>query len=361
MPIEEEDVLSAHPAQAAAHAVARLPEQDLLADRDAELGRQLLQLLAQDLVSSSHGLLLTSPPGICKVAPTLAPAARAGVAGAMIKSILVALDGSRHADGALEHALWLAERLGARIIGLHVIDIVSIEGSFVHDVAGSLGFEPYLDFSSKMREALQERGRMLLDAFAARCEARRIPCETVLPIGIVANEICDQARTADLVLVGRRGVNEQFSTGLLGSTTESVTRKSPKSVLVCPAQFQEPRRPLLAYDGSSRASAAMHAAAELASALGLPLTVAHVGREGDAEAHRTMDEARRYLASWQIEAAAKMLTGPPHQRIVDLVRDGGFDLCFIGAYGHSRIIEMVLGSTTEFVLRNAPCPVFLAR
>jgi nucleotide-binding universal stress UspA family protein len=36
-------------------------------------------------------------------------------------------------------------------------------------------------------------------------------------------------------------------------------------------------------------------------------------------------------------------------------------MLFIGAYGHSRIIEMVLGSTTEYVLRNTPCPVFLSR
>jgi nucleotide-binding universal stress UspA family protein len=55
------------------------------------------------------------------------------------------------------------------------------------------------------------------------------------------------------------------------------------------------------------------------------------------------------------------LTGPPHQRIVDVLRDGGYDLLFIGAYGHSRIIEMVLGSTTEYVLRNSDAPVFLAR
>src|SRR5262249_12046884 len=157
---------------------------------------------------------------------------------------------------------WLSERLRAKLIGLHVIDIVSIEGSFLHDVSGSLGFEPYLDFSAKMREALQERGRVLLETFSERCRERAIPYDTVLPLGIIANEICDQARTADLVVLGHRGVNEQFSTGLLGSTTESVARKSPKPVLVSPMQFREIRRPLLAYDGSQRASAAMHMAAE---------------------------------------------------------------------------------------------------
>jgi nucleotide-binding universal stress UspA family protein len=279
----------------------------------------------------------------------------------MIKSILVALDGSQHADSALEHGLALARRLRARLIGLHVLDIVSIEGSFLHDVSGSLGFEPYLDFSSKMREALQERGQVLLDAFRTKCEHAGVVYDTALPMGIVANEICDQARIADLVIVGHRGVNEQFSTGLLGGTTESVTRKSPKPVLVTPLEFKEISRPLLAYDGSQRASAALHAAAEVASALGLPLTVIHVAKDNGADGDRALAEAQRYLQSYEISVTIKPLTGPPHQRIVDVLRDGGYDLLFIGAYGHSRIIEMVLGSTTEFVLRNSGAPVFLAR
>ena len=279
----------------------------------------------------------------------------------MIKSILVALDGSQHADSALEYGLSLARRLRARLIGLHVLDIVSIEGSFLHDVSGSLGFEPYLDFSSKMREALQERGQVLLDAFRKKCEQAGVVHDTALPMGIVANEICDQARIADLVIVGHRGVNEQFSTGLLGGATESVTRKSPKPVLVTPLVFKEISRPLLAYDGSQRASAALHASAEVSASLGLPLTVIHVAKDGDNDADRVLAEAQRYLQSYEIPVTIKSLTGPPHQRIVDVLRDGSYDLLFIGAYGHSRIIEMVLGSTTEFVLRNSGAPVFLAR
>ena len=85
-----------------------------------------------------------------------------------MKRILVALDGSQHAAAALDYTLWLAGRLQANVVGLHVVDIVSIEGSFLHDVSGSLGFEPYLDFSSKMRDALQERGRIILELFERR-------------------------------------------------------------------------------------------------------------------------------------------------------------------------------------------------
>src|SRR5437879_12739567 len=132
----------------------------------------------------------------------------------MIKSILVALDGSEHANAAVEYALWLAERLRATVTGLHVLDIVSIEGSFFHDISGSLGFEPYLDFSSKMREVLEERGRAMLAEFAERAAEVKVRYETAMDVGVIANEICERARTADVVVIGHRGINDKFSPGL---------------------------------------------------------------------------------------------------------------------------------------------------
>ena len=107
----------------------------------------------------------------------------------MIKTILVGLDGSEHARTAMQYALWLGERLGATVVGLHVVDIVSIEGSFFHDISGSLGFEPYLDFSSKMREVLHERGKALLQDFSEQATKAGVRSDTVLSMGVVANEI----------------------------------------------------------------------------------------------------------------------------------------------------------------------------
>jgi nucleotide-binding universal stress UspA family protein len=278
----------------------------------------------------------------------------------MIKSILVGVDGSEHARTALRYALWLAGRLGATVTGLHVVDIVSIEGSFFHDISGSLGFEPYLDFTSKMREALHERGKAILDEFAASCRDAGIRHDTALQIGIVPSEISERAREADLVVIGHRGINQRFSTGLLGGVTESVTRQCPKPVLVTPLEFSEIRSPLLAYDGSERASSAMHVAAEVCAQLALPLAVLTVCRDAE-QGEKTIDQARRYLSSYAIETATFVVTGHAYERIPAEVRARGHDLLFMGAHGHGRIIEMVLGSTTEYVLRNAPCPVFLNR
>lgn len=278
----------------------------------------------------------------------------------MIKNILVPLDGSDHSKAALDYGLWITEKFAGTLLGQHVIDTVSIEGTFFHDISGSLGFEPYLDFSTKMREILEERGKTILEEFSERCRQRGIRHETFLDMGIIPNEIWERSKVADLVVLGHRGINEEFSTGLLGSTAESVTRKCPRPVFVSTKRFKIIEHPLLAYDGSQRASSAMESAAEFCAHLNLPLTVLTLAKE-EKMGEKVLQEAKSYLGSYGIETQYELARGYPEQKIVDYLVNFSYDLLFIGAYGHRRIIEMVLGSTTEYVLRKSPCPVFLNR
>ena len=278
----------------------------------------------------------------------------------MIKNILIPLDGSEHGKAALDYAAWLAQGFNGTLLGQHVIDTISIEGTFFHDISGSLGFEPYLDFSSKMREILDERGKIILADFAELCVKKNLRHQTFLDMGLIANEICERAKVADLVVIGHRGVNEEFSTGLLGTTAESIARKCPRPILVSTKQFKPIENPLLAYDGSQRASSAMESAAEFCSVLKLPLAVLTIAREEEL-AQANLRRAKGYLSSYAIEVSYQTARGYPEQKIIEQLVSGNHDLLFIGAYGHRRIIEMVLGSTTEYVLRNAPCPVLMNR
>jgi nucleotide-binding universal stress UspA family protein len=278
----------------------------------------------------------------------------------MIKNVLVPLDGSEHSKAALDYALWITQKFEGTIFGQHIIDTISLEGTFFHDISGSLGFEPYLDFSNKMREILDERGKIILDDFAARCEKQRIPYKTFLDMGLIANEICERAKVADIVVIGHRGVNEEFSTGLLGTTAETITRKCPRPIFVSTKQFATIQKPLLAYDGSQRASSAMESAAEFCARLKIPLTVLTIAKE-ETVTRNNLQQAKSYLASYALEVSYESTRGHPEQKIVEQLVNHNHDLLFIGAYGHRRIIEMVLGSTTEYVLRNSPCPVFLNR
>lgn len=277
----------------------------------------------------------------------------------MIKTILVPQDGSVYGKSALDYSKWLSSRFGAGLVGMNVVDVVSLEGPFLHDISGSLGFEPFLNFSTRMREALETRGKTILSAFEDACKENGTSCETHITFGVVANEIVDKAKVADLVVIGRRGVNARFEYGLLGSTTESVLRRSPKPVLIVPERFTEPKKPLLAYDGSPNASRAMHSAAEWATTLDLSLTVLTVS--SSEEEDPILNDARTYLKPYGIHASFVHRKGDPPIVIENYYKDNGHDLLFMGTSHHSRLVEMVLGSTTEHVMRTVQGPFFLER
>ncbi len=104
----------------------------------------------------------------------------------------------------------------------------------------------------------------------------------------------------------------------------------------------------------------MHGAAEDSIQLSLPLAVLTVCREMD-QGEKILDQARRYLSSYAIETNFYAITGHAYESIPNDHGPTSYHLDFMGSHGHGRIIELVLGSTTEYVLRNAPCPVFLNR
>ncbi len=278
----------------------------------------------------------------------------------MIKNILVPQDGSQHSLSAVQYAVWLAGKFKATLTGLFVVDIVSIEGPFLHDISASIGFEPFLNFSAKMRDILEERGKAVLASFEEECKDASTARQSLLKSGIVTNEICESAKLADMVVLGARGENEEFNSGLLGSVTEAVIRKSAKPVLVAPAKFKTPKNPILAYDGSPNASDAMHLAAELVKACNLPLTVVTVLKEGAED--RSQIDAADYLKPYGIKAEFVELKGDNAPvRIAEYYEKKGHDLLFIGATHRSRVVEMVLGSTAEHVMRAIKGPFFLVR
>ncbi len=277
----------------------------------------------------------------------------------MIKNILVPQDGSKHSEAALDYSSWMGKKLKAKLEGIYVVDIVTLEGPFFHDISGSLGFEPFLDTSSKMREIFESKGKEVLHNFAEKCNSVSVENETNLDFGIIVNEICKRTRVADLLIMGRRGMNEDFEYGLLGSATDGVIRKASSPVMIVPDTFKEPASPILAYDGSASSTKALHFAAELTQNLNLTLTVLTVSRKNESD--RLINEAGDYLRSYKIETEFTHKKGDAHHEIVNHYKDNNHDILFMGTSHHSRIVAMVLGSTAEYVIRATDGPVILVR
>lgn len=277
----------------------------------------------------------------------------------MFKKIMVLQDGSDFDKSALNYGAYLAKCFDGELKGVHVIDIVKLEGSMFHDLSGSLAFEPFLNFTSKMRELLESNGDIILENFEDECNKLGVKCSTEVLSGVVVREICEKAALFDLVVMGKRGTDKGFEFGLLGSVTEGVIRKSSKPVMVVGEEFSEIKNPLLAFDLSKSASNAMAAAGEVASSLGVGLTVVSSGKGADAK--EALKESEEYLKAYKVEVATKELLDEPAVAIENYYKEKGFDMIFMGKTHHGVLMEMVLGSTTEHVVRNVSGPVFIVR
>ena len=277
---------------------------------------------------------------------------------AMIRDILVGIDGSVYGETALRYGIYLAKKFRATLHGLHVVDIVQVESPVLHDLAGTIGAAPLRNLTAQMRQNLELRGQQLLAQFRETCETEQVTCVEHLVTGVVPTEILRTAADVDLILLGRGGLHTRLSKALLGSAVETVVRRGAKPTMVTPESYNQIRRPLLATDGSPSAMAALHIAGTFVKALGLPLRVVHCTPTAGT-GQQYLEEAQSRLSTQGIACNVDLCLGNAHEGLVHYMRDHEHDLLFMGAFGRARVVEWVLGRTTQYLLRTCPGSLIL--
>lgn len=277
----------------------------------------------------------------------------------MLKHILVPTDGSEFASMGVTYAVAFAKHYDAVVHGLHVVDIKLLEGPFLRDISSSLGTAPYLNYQGNIALILEEKGKAALDAMQQRCEASSVQCEINQVTSTVPKAIIEKSLLCDLVILGRGGEHSKWLDGLLGSTTEVVARRATRPVLVTGTDTPGHRLFLMAYDGSHHSKSALQTAASMSADWRTPLHVLIVAAEQRAEALRR--DAESYLNAHKLDVQYIVQHGDPAESIVSYAKCNGADLIIMGAYGQTRVLELVLGSTTAYTLNHAPCPVLLVR
>ncbi len=275
----------------------------------------------------------------------------------MIKRILVPTNGGDAAARGVSYAVALASRFKAHVIGLNVVDVRLVESPFVRDIATGTGTPPFLNYPDGIAAVLEDRGRVALAALEVECAGSGVTCETSLAAGVVPLVIVEQAELTDLVVLGRITHHGARVEEFVGSTTESVARHASVPVLVTGAAEPSGGCCLAAYDGSAHARNALRTAVEVAAEWQMPLRLLVVSDEPQP----LLDEARSYLQSHELHVEYETRTGKPGEQIAAHAADCGATLIIMGAFGHTKLRELIVGSTTAQTLHRAPCPVLLIR
>ena len=283
-----------------------------------------------------------------------------------MSKVLACIDPSIYATSVVDHAAWAAERLEAAIEVLHVIqrkDAVAAR----HDLSGAVGLgakSALLDELTRIDEAegklAQEKGRALLASAKARLEERgRSEVTLVHRHGGIVETIVEREADADLVVIGKRGASADFAKGHLGSKVERVVRQSGKPVLVASRAFRQPQTAVIAFDGGASARKAVAYAATSPLLSDLRLQVVMAGRE-DRESADRLNWARELL-ELRPGTSVTVEEGRPEDVIGAQITATSAELLLMGAYGHSPLRAMLIGSTTTHMIRSCTIPVLLFR
>ncbi|MBT2326980.1 universal stress protein [Variovorax paradoxus] len=125
-------------------------------------------------------------------------------------------------------------------------------------------------------------------------------------------------------------------------------------------QYKAPQRFVVAFDGSATGQRMVSAVAMSPLLRGLQCTVLTVGDE-TASSRAELNGARDQLIAADFEVATLVITGEPETALPKYLAANPVDLLVIGAYEHSRVRHLIVGSTTTTLLRTSPVPVLVLR
>ena len=278
--------------------------------------------------------------------------------------ILACIDASAYAPSVCDMAAWAALRLDLPVELLHVVqrkDAIAER----HDLSGAIGLgvkSSLLEELTRLEETearLQvERGRVLLAASRERLEAAGVA--QVRPLhrhGGIVETILEREAGARLVVIGKRGASHEFATDHLGSKVERVVRASDLPVLIASRRVATPKAIVLAYDASKAARRALDRVAHSPLFAGLPVTIVMAG--SDSREHR--DALAEAAAALPGTVETQLLPGKPEAAIAEAVEAIPDAMLVMGAYGHSPLRALIVGSTTSAMMRTLHVPMLLIR
>ncbi|MCP1367757.1 universal stress protein, partial [Halomonas sp. BBD48] len=236
------------------------------------------------------------------------------------------------------------------------------------DLSGNIGLgsrehllEELATLDEKRARVAQEQGRVMLEAARDRAVEDGIADpRTRQRNGELVETLSELEGEIRLLVLGKRGEAAHKASEHLGSNLERVVRALHRPILMVPDVFKAPERVMIAFDGSKTTCKGIETLAASPFLKGLSCHVVTVGAEV-ADVQAQLDWAVRLLEQAGVEAHGEIRAGEVESTLHAYQREHDIDLLVMGAYGHSRIRHLLVGSTTTDMLRSAEIPLLLLR
>ncbi|MEM8723607.1 MAG: universal stress protein [Cyanobacteria bacterium P01_G01_bin.39] len=287
-----------------------------------------------------------------------------------MKKILLCSDGSAFAENTYRYGAWFANNLKAESVDVLCVTDVRGQQASQQNLSGSIGIDASENLLNRLVELEHEkakinhqRAKLVLQQAAVTLKAGGVERINLLhETGFLVDCLEKFEDDCDLIVLGKRGEAAEFASGHLGANLERIVRSSHKPCLVTSRQFKPIERVLIAYDASPSSQKILQFIADSSIFTGLELHIVTVAKSAaDQPAIARMESAKQVLQQAGFEPVCSVIEGHSEKAISNYVSEQDISLLLMGAYGHSRIRHLVIGSTTAQMLRNSHIPVLLFR
>ncbi|CAD7842003.1 MAG: Universal stress protein family, tandem domain [Olavius algarvensis Gamma 3 endosymbiont] len=276
-----------------------------------------------------------------------------------IKNILLHLDHSKGCQNRLATALGMAKKHDALITGLFVVPDYVVPSYVEAQIS--------VDLITDVTEKALHRARETLVGYQQLVDEAEVTMDAHVVEGQVIPILREHSKYSDLLILGQDDPEDpdNASYGL----ADALLFEGACACLVVPhsGKLAQPgERVLLTWNASRESARALREAMPLLQSATTVVVLSSEPDDSDtsiARSHPHADELARFLESHGIESISSGISDMdigPSDAILGQAAEMNADLIVMGAYGHARLREIILGGVTRDLLKLSPVPIFMA-
>jgi nucleotide-binding universal stress UspA family protein len=281
------------------------------------------------------------------------------------KSVLACIEGSAMDQSVCDYAAWISRGLSLPLQLFHNIARPAAAGM---DLSGAIGMgsqellmEELISLEEQRSKLSIQQGKLMLEAARERVvEAGVTEPNLIHRHGTLAESLLDVEQEIRVLVLGVSQESLSADGKHLSAHLETTIRALHSPMLIVNSKFVVPKQVMLAYDGSEASGKALSMLASSPLVKGTPIHLVTVDQDyGVAE--NLQAQASEKLTQSGHSVIASILSGEASAALCQYQEDNQIDLTLMGAFSHSKLREIVLGSMTAKMLLGASKPLWLLR
>jgi len=281
--------------------------------------------------------------------------------------VVACIDGSSTTPAVCDYAAWASLRLSAPLKFLHVLD--KAEYPIPKNLAGNIGLgsreallKELTELDEKRGKIALEHGHLMLDFAKSRAQNFGVTD----PIcgqrhGDLVDTLIEMENDIRLLVMGKQGSVGDSVGDHVGNNLERVVRTMHRPVLVTPQIFKVPASIMIAFDGSLTTRKGLEMLASSPLFKNLPCHIVMVNND-NKEVSEHLCWAKTMLEATGLTVITDVVSGEVKHAICNYRDQNNIGMVVMGAYGHSKIRQFLVGSTTTKMIQHTTnVPLLLLR